>query len=771
VGSQYASCLATVVDQTSSAVYTITSSAYGLSYVATNFGFTQLFSPVAIGVSSSSYVFPGNGSVLPWGISNLTGYAANGNLTSFYEPYSQATGLQFGGNSVYMDKICVRTMSQSGSPGSETVIAGSLGIGSKAFSVNGQICLIGAFQSQLQNSYFLINTNGAVLSRIAYGNGGGYYPLGAPSVSVIGSTASFAYLFKDFVQSRSTANLTLSSASLSGQSGNIYTQTGINFGEFTFSGSNQSAKELGGVLNLNGGFLWTFDSLQATENNFFLYPEGGAYSAYGAVSSAISQMTSGQQYNYVGVYEWTDNQANIHQSAPSLAVSLPALTTSSSVGVQVTMPVLRTTNRVSSNPVALALYRSSTQQPTFYRMGSVNLNGQIQTASITSYLSVFVNGSNNLDTVSFFDTSSDSFILGNKILYTTGGVLEDSAGPPAIAMAIWDSRLWLISAEDGTLWYSKIVIPSTPVEMSQFQTIYVPNAQGAQGSSGLPKCLFAMNDKLIIFKKNMLFFINGTGPDATGANSQYSDPIQIPSGVGCENQASVVLTPVGLMFQSDNGIWLLGQDLSLRYVGKDVEDYNSSKVLAATCVPGTSEVRFEMDNGIKLVYDYLVDQWATFSISGQSSVIYGNKHTFLNGAQVYQETPNVYSDGAVPVTLSFQTGWFNLSGLQGYQRAYFMELLGNFYSPHTFQTNIAYNYNSAIAQSVSVNPSNVVGSGSSVEQWEIGFQQQQCQSFQISFQETASASAGAGLTLSGIGLTYGRKKTWPRNIPIPNRTG
>jgi len=404
-------------------------------------------------------------------------------------------------------------------------------------------------------------------------------------------------------------------------------------------------------------------------------------------------------------------------------------------------------------------------------------NGIDYQGTISNRLSWFggVNGATTglFDSVTFTDKTGDSAITGNEIIYTNGNVVEDSPAPSFIATDIWDERLWGISAEDGTLWYSKTLVSNTPVETNGDFSLYVPPNQTSQGTAQKPLCLAPMDEKQIIFCKSSILFITGSGPDATGAGSQYSEPIQIPSQVGCSNPRSIVQTPFGVMFQSDNGIWLLGRDLSVKFVGKDVEAYNSIPITSAVCVPGTNEVRFSLNNGTRLVYDLLADQWTSFSgLNIQSGTIINNLDTVVTTTgQVYQEAPGVYLDNSIPVTMGFTTGWINLSGLQGYQRAYWMEILGTFQSPHTYTLGIAYDYNPTIIQTATISPYNVVGSGSMVEQWDVFFKYDQCQSFQLTFNEISSGSAGAGLTISAINLVYGKKKTFARNIASKNRTG
>jgi hypothetical protein len=347
-------------------------------------------------------------------------------------------------------------------------------------------------------------------------------------------------------------------------------------------------------------------------------------------------------------------------------------------------------------------------------------------------------------------------------------------------MTLFDSRLWLLDAEDKNLWwFSKQVIESTPVEMSDLLTYYVDPNLSPQGNTGPILAGAAMDDKLISFKKDAIFYTNGIGPDNTGANSQYSQPIFITSTVGCSNQKSIVFIPQGLMFQSDKGIWLLGRDLSTSFIGNPVNAYNNATVLSAVNVPSTNQVRFTLDNGVTLEYDYFYNQWNTFSgIPGASSTIYQSAHTYIDSNNtVFQQVAGNYLDNSNPVLMNFTTSWIHLAQLQGYQRAYFFYLLGTYYSPHKLQISIAYDYNPSPTQTVLITPSNYSpnwggelnwGSGEAwggpgnIENWKINLQRQKCEALQISVQEiydpTFGVSAGQGLTLSGINLVVGIKK-------------
>lgn len=652
--------------------------------------------------------------------------------------------------SIYIDRGS--SNNTLGSVSEVALVSRSLGLGSQAFITNSASYFLGTYDSLYQSTYYLTNSTGLICGKLAYGNGGGYITAGLPNANVIGTNSVFiSYLNQNVIEPVNKAT----NVSSNTQTVGIYAKAGAKTVRFDFDRSKTQSTSLAGDLHINGGILWSYDGYQPTEHGFFLYPDN----VKGSTSGSGGQMTA-QTYNYQAIYSWTDNTGNIFRSAPSVPLSVVAGSGSSQATINV--PTLRLSYKNFpynsagvTSPVSIELYRWSTGQQVYYKCATF-----IQSASAASS-----------DYNAFVDILPDSSIIGNQILYTNGGVLENISAPATKDMTIFDDRLWLIDAEDqNLLWFSQQVLESTPVELSDLLTFFVNPTAGTQGTTGPMQCIFPMDDKLIIFKKNAIYYINGVGPDATGANNQYSQPIFITASVGCSNKASVVLIPQGIMFQSDNGIWLLGRDLSTKYIGNEVEDYNNDPVKSVVNVAGTSEVRFSMQSGKTLIYDYLMDQWGTFvNLPALSSVIYNNKHTLItSSSSVWQETSGSYVDGPgqTPVNMYWQTGWINIGGgLQGYRRVYRAYMLGNYISSNSFNVGVAYNYDSTVTQNINISPLTT-----SVEQWQINFQQQQCQSFQLSFQES-NAVAGAGLTVSGVSLLAGVKKSWPQNIAPAQRKG
>ncbi len=697
-------------------------------------------------------------------LKNITSSATDGVCTIIAEELAEYSY----DNVIHTDYIVQNTVTQSGTVGTASTVVRSLGLASKAFLYNETIYFLGIYggpqgQVNFQPTYFLMNLSGQVISRFAYENGPPYYVTGLPTVSIVNNVAQVPYLYKDLIQAvNKNTNIPVGS-----QTAGIYSQTGINLATFTFGTDTLLSSEIGSNLNLTGGYVTAYDGYSATEQNFFLYPdyiEATWSTTGGSVAAQPDGATNTSAYYYQVTYEWTDNQGNAMKSAPSIPIAVTTTGSGTTGSITVNVPTLRLTYK-TANPVKIVIYRWSVAQQVYYQ--------------VTSITQPLLNNT-TVDEVSYVDTSSDATILGNNILYTTGSVVENIGPPATDIMTLFQSRLFLVDSEDrNLLWFSKQVIEATPVEMSDLFTIYVAPTTSAQGSTGPITALSVMDDKLVIFKKDAIYYINGVGPDNTGSNNQFSEPVLITATVGCAVPKSIVFMPNGLMFQSDKGIWLLGRDLSSSYIGAPVEAFNSQVVVGALNIPGTNQVRFNLENNSVLMYDYYYNQWGTFiNVPAISSVLYQSLHTYIDTfGRVFQESVGKYVDGSAPVLMSFTTGWMSLAGLQGFERTYFFYLLGQYISPHKLNVQISYDFAQSPAQTVLIQPDNFTptwggdtlyggspswGGQPSLEQWRVFMSQQKCQSFQITIQEiydgTLGVAPGGGLTLSGLDLVVGLKK-------------
>lgn len=680
------------------------------------------------------------------GVNQLVSAASNGTVSIMYEI---TNSYSWGGRSDYLKLV---TCTNAGAVGTPTIIKRSVGLVSKTFTISGTNYLIVNFCGQFQPTNFVMDFSGNIIAKFAYANAGSYDSLTVlPNVSVVGNVAQLVY---SFLANLTAVNTTPGAANPAP----FYASSGVNLASLDF-GTVQSCSEISSSLHMSGGQLWQYDGVNIVEHGFHLWP-----SDINISTATGSGSLAADTYYYRICYEWTDATGKLHRSSPSIPIKQITTTASSTNTIKV--PTLRLTSKQNAR---IVLYRWSSSQQTYYQ--------------VTPSASLPANDT-TVDSVTITDALADSSILGNTILYTTGGVVENIGAPAFDAVALHKSRLFGIDSEDKNLiWFSKQVLSGEPLELSDLLTLYVAPTTGAQGSTGDCTALASMDDKLIIFKRNSIYYVTGTGPDATGANNDFSEPTFITSVAGCTDSRSIVFMPSGLMFQSDKGIWMLGRDLSTKYVGAAVEAYNGTAVNSAQNIPGTNQVRFTLDSGITLMYDYYYDQWGTFSAGagGVSSTLWQNKHTLLRSDGEIRQEGTAYLDGSSPVLLAFRTAWFKVAGLQGFQRAYWMSLLGEYITPHKLTIGVAYDYNDNAQQITTISPTNYngtygadtlyggsspYGGNSTLEQWRIFFARQKCQAVQIQFQEAFDSSygvaAGAGLTLSGINIVFGAKDTKPK---------
>lgn len=737
-----------------------------VTYFSGTTGYTTIITSSLVTVLPPTLVIP-SGTVL-----NMASWVINGVMTFFYElahnySYDSSIPTHF---------ISANTLTAVGVLGTAYVAVRSVGLASKAFAVDDIIYFLAAYHSPFQDTYFLIDGSISTslhptpTAKIAYSNGGGYVINGLPNVVLDGVVAKIPYLRKDLLEAQPQPAL----QTLSIPAPAVYTQTGINLATFNITTDGLASAEIGSNLNISGGFLWSYDGFTPVEQNFFLFPDSveATWSATGgSIVAKPDGATNLNAYYYQVIYAWTDNQGNQFRSTPSIPIAVTTTGSGNQGSITLNIPMMRLTYKITT-PINIVIYRWSIENQTYYQ--------------VTSTVQPLQNDT-SVDSVTYIDTAPDGSVVGNNILYTTGGVVEDLNGPASNILTLFDDRLWLVDAEDpNLLWYSKQVIEGTPVEMSDLFTFFIAPSIGAQGSTGDITALFPMDDKLIIFKKEAIYYINGLGPDNTGANNDYSQPIFSTATVGCVNPRSIVMTPEGLMFQSDKGIWLLSRTLQTTYIGALVEDFNSTLVTSALAVPGTNQVRFGLETGEVLMYDYFVRQWGEFrGIPSLAATLYQGLHTIVSKyGKVSQETAGTYIDGTSPVLMSFSTSWLKVSGLRGYMRAYWFYLLGTFLSPHKLNVSIAYDYNSSPTQTDLISPNNYAGpygidpyyggdghSGygvpsreGNIEQKRVFLQRQRCKAFQINIQEvfdpTFGTIAGPGLTLSGLNCIVGVKKAY-----------
>jgi len=518
--------------------------------------------------------------------------------------------------------------------------------------------------------------------------------------------------------------------------------------------------EAAGSMHLGGGLLQMYDGLGFVEHGFNLYPEDLTVTGLSAGST--------YSYQYVGVYEWSDNAGNLHRSAPSVAVTATSSAAISGANdASIAFPTLRLTQKTEANgrsDVMLAVYRTEDAAAAsggtlLYRL---------------PYTSTNVNNT-SVDSVTITDSTTDADLIAGAPLYTDGTppVIENIASPPPLALAAHKNRMFVVDATNPlTIQYSKQVSPGVPVEFGEGFVVNVTP------EGGNVTALASMDDKLVIFKRGSIYVLTGDGPAATGEFDDFGTPTFVTSDSGCINQRSIGTTPDGIMFQSDKGIKMLTRALQVVDIGAPVQDLALAGCTSCVQIADRDQLVLTFDDRTALVFDYFVGQWAQYNnIAAVDSLIWQNTHVYLrsDGVALIEDADTFTDDGSF-IPFKIKTAWLQFGGMQGYQRLYRVLLLGTYKSPHTLYVDVAYDFNPTIVQTLTITPTTATTYGSvspygsesvyggvfAPYQWRVNPTRQKCQSIQLTIRDAEGTDPGASCTLSGMTAVVGV-------IPGPNR--
>lgn len=477
----------------------------------------------------------------------------------------------------------------------------------------------------------------------------------------------------------------------------------------------------------NGGFVSSYDENIEVENNFHIYPE-----IIGTSQSGSTGVATGV-YEYSVIYRWNDAQGQIQRSNPS--VPFEVTVAGGPKIVNLTISLISLTDKPN---YFVDVYRTTNAGTILYFLKSVPIT--IATI-LSSTLLLSFNDSNTQDQVS------------NIELYTTGGEVSNLAPPPTSFFVDFKNRLFAISSENPySIWYTKQAITNFPAEWAQeFQIIL-------EQRGGPAIALAPLDDKLIIFKQNAIFFMVGDGPSPSGQNNDFSYPQIVPSDSGCLEPASVVGFPDGICFKGSKGIYLMDRSLQVQYIGAPVEAYNQFTITSAVLDYSEYIIRYTLSNGVQLVYDYVVKKWSVFTnISAVDAVVGNGAYYYLQSNGVVQaETLGTYNDNGSAISLAFTSGWLSFAQIQGFERVKKLLLLGRNISANILTIGIAYDFNPIIVQTVTITNSLPLDPW----QWRVFLDRQKCESLQLTFTVTPTGPNpvyGEGLSLSDIALEVGVK--------------
>jgi hypothetical protein len=606
-----------------------------------------------------------------------------------------------------------RTIDTGSNLGDETFFKGQAVPASRPFYDNANWYIWFAFKSALQSQLLCVRQDGFIAARALPGTYQGYPGAATtvlstpPEPEMVQFAGKFlptvqtlpglrksimAVPYKRRLDTQQVTTLTGENRPLTttGQRNPAFTQLGVRVVSLDFNTTSQGyrARELGDVSYANGGLLWQYDGTNVVESGFHIYPE--------LFTGAVLPTASGDEilegtYAYKVYFEWTNARGQRERSTVAGPITVDVDTPSAPARIALSIRPLQMTGK---QDVSIVVYRTE-MDPTFdapfYRVSNVDPrkgedsiadNFYVPNVPLPAFFPTFS------DVIQFVDNMPDTVLIRQELDKSNSGVLDNVPPPAPTVIAEGKDRLFVASYEDDSLVrFSKLRNDEGPVEFNDALTIAL------EDSGGKITGLSIMNESLIIFKRTRIYVVTGQGPNNLGLGA-FSLPQRVSSDVGCIDQRSIVQTPLGVMFQSERGLFLLDQRFQTEFFGSGVEDVPGI-VTGTVLQESESRVIFLCSTGTTVVYDFRFDIWATFTDHlGRGIVRSRNLLYYLrtDGRNVYRENLTSFLEGNAGYQLNVRTGWYKLEGLQGFQRVRKLEAVGTFKTNHVLNIAVQYDY-------------------------------------------------------------------------------
>jgi len=536
------------------------------------------------------------------------------------------------------------------------------------------------------------------------------------------------------------------------------TQAG-DFVELDFSGKTTQVATTRGSATFGGGNVSWYTGQQVQELGF----------ASGPVIATLTYLNDGAAslqpgtYTYQGVLESYDEKGNLTRSVPGPPCQLIIAGGPGTHHVDVTFYTLGPSQRYAAGKrFAVVAYRAD-QDGVFQRCTEP-----------------FVNSFDD-QTSQYFPTIRDMGAQYDAI-YTQSGAEVEASGPDGASLVmVGTKRVWLGGFfRRDRIQYSKLYNPTTANEYSlapEFNDAFSYLIPGGESVTALGE----LDDKLIVFTKSKIFAIAGNGPDDGGRGNDFSGLELIASDTGCVDARSVVATPAGLFFQTLAGIFVLGRDLQLNFIGSAIRDVTDefTEITSAVLVPRDNHVRFTLRNssygyGMVMVYDFDQGAWSRWDVRTRNGVgsivaidptgacLHKDTYYVLGSDRiVYYENLSTWFDvGNIYVPMKIETGWLQAAQQSGWQRIRQVAALCKANDSHSLTMSLFQEFDGSTPTQTYTWSEATLSSQKLQELEVMRVKQQKCTSFKLRIEDAQSASTvrGQGYDCAGFSVELAGKR-------------
>lgn len=563
--------------------------------------------------------------------------------------------------------------------------------------------------------------------------------------------------------------------------------------------------ELGGLTGFASGTPHLTDGSKDVQFASPYYPENLVITTL-ANTPTIGGLSPGTR-QYLAIYERRDFAGNVHPSGRSVPQTVVLAPGTATYTVTLAVPTMgyslgqKATNTknlsgLSPQPVeTIQVFRTTDGGDIFYNISSLAQGSPQVSIGLNALGPAYVVIGDGLTDV---DLQVNAQCYGDGSDGSQPGDIVDNLTPPSFqAMCVHKGRFWGV---DGVnLWYTKAF---TAGEGPGFNEVFAFSVD--DGSSPIT-AIVPMDERLIIFKRDRIFYLTGDGPDDNQANNDLQPPQRIQSDVGAIDWRGCVPSPTGIWFNSDNGIYQLTRKLEVQPAGKFVEDVLAQypTVTSAVLDMRNGVVVFsavntaaELPNGTLIIYSWVLDAWTTetldVAIPGPApaslpvytatlsrptpggAAIYNCASSPRLGAPLLLRQTNGVGAGSYYVSGNYQTGtfespWIRGADLDDFHHFWMVHAIWQSLDPHAMTVQIAYNYSNTYTDTWTVGATSQAAITTPLIQWD--FQPNQggnVEAIRIKFTDAADATippvSGQGPLYISLKVEYG---TQEGSYPVP----
>lgn len=442
-------------------------------------------------------------------------------------------------------------------------------------------------------------------------------------------------------------------------------------------------------------------------------------------------------YSIKVIYEYTDPQGRRHRSAPSTLESHTLSHGGSSQQITVTVgyPSLHYPQ------FTISVYRTEDGGSLYY----------LAATKAVDYSSAY-----SADTTTVDLTIDDATLIANGPLYTDSGELESRSMPPGGIMAAAGDHLLVVPDYDrDSVWVSKPARENVGLEFSGLLRVHIREG-------GDITALAVLDGRVIAFKEKSIHAFT-LQPTSVFGPVRSSAPRRLPTDTGCTDPNSLLVTAQGIYFKGHKGIYLLTRSLTVEPIGLPADDYSQYTVLAATLMEDKRLCVFDLSGaGESLIYDYEHGAWGTWeydagNAEARDSVVWDGKHVWVDGsAQVWSETDGTYLDGTTAIDMLADLPWVHIGRLTGFQRLWWIYILGEYISAHDLKISIWYDGQDSGAAAEVFTYSPTSDPGEYLARAKPA--QQKCRSFRLRIEDDNQQSDYESLRLTELEVEVGVKR-------------